>query len=129
MGKGRFILRMLAVCCGVLLLAGMLSGNSLAEPGSFTLLVYMTGSDLESQGQAASRDLREMAEALPEGGIRLLVQTGGAASWGEGLPADRISRLEILPGRIETAESLPDQSMGEGDTLRDFLQWGTASAF
>ena len=129
MKKGRFFFRMLAAWCCCLLLAGTSPGSGLAEPGSFTLLVYMTGSDLESQGQAASGDLREMAAALPgDGGIRLLVQTGGAESWGEGLPADRISRLEILPGRIGTAESLPDQSMGEGETLRDFLRWGTAYA-
>ena len=120
---------MLAACCCGVLLAGTLPGSSLAEAGPFTLLVYMTGSDLESRGQAASGDLREMAAALPEdSGIRVLVQTGGALSWGEGLPADRINRLEILPGRTENAESLPNRSMGDGDTLRDFLQWGTAYA-
>ena len=45
-----------------------------------TLMVYMVGSDLESDGGAASEDIAEMTAANADN-INITLQTGGAAEW------------------------------------------------
>ena len=96
---------------------------------SLTLLVYMTGSDLETNGKAASKDILEMTEALPAGsGIRVLLQAGGAESWDLAIDPEKSTRIEIRNGQWQTAETGEDRNMAESDTLRDFLQWGYAYA-
>ncbi len=103
--------------------------GSVPEEDSFTLLVYMTGSDLESSGHAASTDLEEMMAALPAGSnIRLLVQAGGANAWRLDLDPARLTRLEISGGGWTRLEELESASMGDASTLRDFLQWGYSFA-
>ena len=96
-----------------------------AEGGTFTLLVYMTGSNLESEGEAASADLQEMMDSLPAGGnVRILVQAGGSESWGLDISAEKSTRLEIRPGALEVISEANPCSMGDGQTFADFLQWG-----
>ena len=42
-----------------------------------TLMIYMCGTDLESQNGMASRDLKEMANASFGDNVRVIVYTGG----------------------------------------------------
>ena len=129
MNRIRTFLRLLAACCCACILAGFVPASGAAERAALTLMVYLTGSDLESGGQAASRDLEEMSASLPrDGRVRLLVQAGGTNAWGTDLSPEMTTRLEVLPGGRETAESFPARSMGAGDTLRDFLLWGFSFA-
>ncbi len=105
-------------------------GTAGAEEGKalFTLLIYMTGSSLESQGFQASEDLREMTGALDTEGIRILVQTGGASAWKEDIRPEKSTRIEILPGEWTRLAEEEDRNMGDAETLRDFLKWGYAFA-
>ncbi len=105
------------------------NGYGLAENASFTLMIYMTGSTLESEGHAASNDLMEMAESLPHGsGVRLLVQAGGATVWQAGIDPMRATRMELKNGQWVTIEESGIQNMGESKTLSSFLEWGYAFA-
>ena len=72
-------LRFLVLLC-VLLAAGW-TGACAAE--RTTVLIYMCGSDLESDIGSATADLNEIIRAdLPaDGDVRVLVATGGAESW------------------------------------------------
>ena len=102
------------------------SGAARAESGeSFTLLVYMTGSNLESEGEAASADLKEMMAYLSaNGGIRILVHAGGSVRWGLEIDPEKSTRLEIRKGEMEIISETGRADMGETQTLADFLQWG-----
>ena len=68
----RRTLKKLAAALLALLLCPLPAGARAEEKAAVTLLVYMTGSDLETKGQAASKDITEMVESLPAGsGIRI----------------------------------------------------------
>ena len=47
-----------------------------------TIMIYMIGSDLESQNGMATADLNEMLYAAPDNGnINMFIQTGGCKRW------------------------------------------------
>lgn len=93
-----------------------------------TILVYMVGSDLESspRGKAGSLDLEEMMTSnFSAEDVNLVVYTGGAATWWNGLPSDTNCYLVY---RNKDDESnfgvLADQNrnMAEPETLSTFLK-------
>lgn len=106
---------------------------ALAEIGSCTLMVYMNGSDLESDYGCAAEDLKEMTEALNkiDGGekIHIVVEAGGATQW-QYEPMKDISygRFCITKNmdKVEV-QKLKARNMGRPDTLADFLNYGIGS--
>jgi len=122
-------LKKLAALLLVLLLCPLPAGARAEEKAAVTLLVYMTGSDLETKGQAASKDILEMVESLPAGGkIRILLQAGGSGSWELDIDPSRSTRIEISDGQWQKIEENENLNMAEADTLKGFLQWGFAYA-
>ncbi len=90
----------------------------------WTIFVYLCGSDLESDGGSASKDLWEMIAASPDG-VRFVVETGGTTKWGNGfVSADAIERYVVGNGKYRLVDSRPQASMGSGVTLTEFLHWG-----
>ena len=86
------------------------------------LLVYMTGSDLESQGQAASRDLEEMAASLPtDGSLRIIILASGATQWQADVTTDETAMYEVTTDGLQKMSDAPLVSMGNEDTLSTFL--------
>lgn len=100
----------------------------MGEAGTWTVFVYICGSDLESDGGFASGDLSEMMSATENDKYRFIVQTGGANNWElENISSQAYSRYEVSGGRCELADSVEASGMGESSTLADFLQWGVAA--
>ena len=92
--------------------------------GSFCLLVYMIGSDLENYDGAASNDIQEMLEAASGDNLNIVIQTGGSKSWHlKEITADKIGRYRISNGKLETIELLDNVRMSEAGTLADFISW------
>ena len=54
------------------------NGSEKDTEGSFSLLVYMIGSDLESFDAAASKDIQEMLGAASGDRLNIIIQTGGS---------------------------------------------------
>lgn len=104
---------------------------ALAGDGSdtTTILVYMCGTDLESNGGFATKDLQEMAAAELGDNVRLLVFTGGCKSWRNNLvSSDKNQIYQVLDGGVKLqweGDSL--QAMTDPDTLAGFIQWGARS--
>ena len=98
--------------------------------GTWTIFVYMCGSDLESGNQShnggyATEDLQEMLDASTGDNIRFIVQTGGSAQWQNNVvSAGQLGRYEIYGGNMYTLDEQSDASMGDADTLSEFLEWG-----
>ncbi len=92
----------------------------------WVIFVYLCGTDLESDEQAASSDLQEMMDAGAGANVRFVVQTGGTKKWAvpEVIPNDRISRLDVYGNDIAAVYQGDLQNMGEAGTLRDFVTWG-----
>lgn len=102
----------------------------MGEPGTWTIFVYLCGSDLESgndgsSGGFATSDLSEMLSASTGDKVHFVIQTGGASAWqNDTVSADEIGRYEICNGNITKIETLNDASMGDAATLSDFISWG-----
>ena len=96
--------------------------------GSFCLLVYMIGSDLENFDGAASNDIQEMLEAASGDNLNIVLQTGGSKSWHlKEITSDRIGRYRISNGKLEIIELLNNVRMSESETLADFISWAGKS--
>lgn len=123
MGRMRQILCLAAAC---LLLFVWMSGCAAPSGAAtaHTVLVYMVGSDLETEAGLASGDMAEMLAGAGAGGVNLLVLAGGAAEWqkdegagGAGLYKNEADKWVLL-------EQRPDWNMGEASTLAEFLRYG-----
>lgn len=97
----------------------------MADDGSWTVFVYLCGSDLESDNSAATGDLAEMCAATASDKVRFVIQTGGAKAWqNEYVSAGKIGRFIIENNQIVALGETSDASMGDSGTLADFLKWG-----
>ncbi len=117
------LLPIIIICTMMLTLCSCSKG-----PSSVTLLIYMCGSDLESQTGIASENLQELMSSDIPDNVRIIVQTGGANKWlSNNIPSDKIMRYEVKKGELKELSRLDDANMGDGTTLEDFVRWGTNS--
>ena len=100
-----------------------------AEPTT-TVLVYMNGSNLESEDGEATIDLNEMVAAGTSDKVNVLVQTMGTKKWDKtfGISGKRTQRYKVSGKGL----ALVDDSLGQLDTtkastLQDFISWGAAN--
>ena len=102
------------------------SDNTAMGDSGWTIFVYLCGSDLESEGYAGTQDIIEAVSAQYSEDVRIVYQTGGANQWYEdaGISNSNLQRWVTVDGDIELLEELPDASMGQADTLADFVSWG-----
>ena len=92
--------------------------------GSFTIFVYMVGSDLESYGRAASHDIDEMIAASTGDRVKIVLITGGAEDWGHAAVASGTTQVfTISGGEISQIADLGLQNMANEGTLESFLTW------
>ena len=98
--------------------------TTMGEQGTWTVFVYLCGSDLESKLGMASEDLQEMINSSVNGKVRFVVQTGGASKWVAPVNPKACQRYLVADGEATCVYSENDVSMGDGKTLTDFLSWG-----
>ena len=92
-----------------------------------TLMVYMVGSDLESDGGAASEDIAEMTAANADN-INITLQTGGAAAWENASISDgKTERHIIKNGELQNVENLGEAQMTSPNMLTDFIKWSASN--
>ncbi len=97
---------------------------------SWTVLLYMTGTDIESDKGASTYIMNEICNANVNTEnikkLNFLVQTGGTKNWHSNYGSkDNLHRLKLTGnGDYEEIEKLPLASMGNPDTLADFINWG-----
>lgn len=92
-----------------------------------TVLIYMNGSDLESESGEATEDLNEILSAGGSNNVNVLVQTMNTRQWSEasGISSDRTERYKIIDGKLNPEDvSLSQLSCTEASTLSDFIIWG-----
>lgn len=92
--------------------------------GTATVLMYIVGSDLESEAAYASYNIEQILNAdLSK--INVVIETGGASMWyTDGIDSDYIERFVAKDGYLELVDYLPQASMTKKSTLEDFLKWG-----
>lgn len=90
----------------------------------WTIFVYLCGTDLESEGNAASADIYEAISAQYSEDVHIVYQTGGTGQWYLDFSNSTIQRYVNIEGDIELVDEIPNASMGSADTLADFVSWG-----
>lgn len=112
--------------CILLLSAAPLSG--MGAEASFTLMIYLCGTDLETDAGMATSDLAEMVRSrIPEGGrLTLYVQTGGTNRWqiGDISGGGQAERWLVSENGLVLVESVGKADMGAESTLCSFIQSG-----
>ncbi|TAL18578.1 hypothetical protein EPN96_00915 [bacterium] len=95
-----------------------------------TFLVYMVGSDLENNGDpeggAATGDIIEMAQVGSTANVNVIIETGGADVTNQ-IDWKTVQRHKVIKDDIETISNLGSVSMGDPNTLKDFITWGVAT--
>ena len=101
---------------------------TMGEKGSWTIFVYLCGTDLESpmfKGGSATDDIKEMKAATADDRIRFVIQTGGTTFWHNGdMDEDLNQRFVIEGGKLIKVGEEDRVSMGKTSTLAEFLKWG-----
>ena len=88
------------------------------------LMLYMIGSNLETERGAATADLMEIAAAEYAEGLKIVLQAGGAKRWSsKDIRGTDPGRYELKDGKIEFLESAGSVSMTDRKTLADFLSF------
>lgn len=111
------------------MLISLFSGCSFGGGEKYTVMVYMVGSNLESEGMAASKDIMEMIKSeVDTNKVNLLIYTGGASMWYKEIANDSNSTfiLNEEDGKkdIKLLESTSyTKNMGESSTLTEFLDY------
>ena len=105
------------------------------QKAAWTIMLYVCGADLESDssGRYATQDIQELLAVRNQqpDNVKIIVETGGANSWGmSNVSKNELGRFEINSGS-ECTSSLMQKvgsttlaSMGDENTLKEFLEWG-----
>ena len=97
--------------------------DAAAAGRDLTLMVYMCGSNLESQYGSASADWQEMLRAGLDPNVSVLVMMGGTSSWRIGLDAERSSVMEIGSRGSRMVRESEKMNMGDPASLAGFLRY------
>ena len=117
-GRGKGLL------AALVLLSALCAGGAAAAQTA-TVMVYMIGSDLETEAGCASSDIVEMAEAEFGACLNVLVQTGGSTEWAiEEISGEGCQRYEVRGGELLLQEDLGPMSMMRAQAIGDFIRWG-----
>lgn len=92
----------------------------------YTIMVYMCGTDLESNSAMATKDIQEMLAADISDNINLLVYTGGCSSWRNNVVSSSTNQIyQIKDGKMNLVkDNIGDLVMTDPDTLSGFIQYG-----
>ena len=91
-----------------------------------TVLIYMNGSDLETEYKAATSDLQEIFDSGYDGqNINIIIFTGGTIRWHTpGIPNRRNAIFKVEGDSLAQLAQLGRDPMGHPETLAGFINFG-----
>ncbi len=94
-----------------------------------TILVFMNGSDLETNYGEATEDISEMLQSGIGNNVNLIFLTLGTKEWhGHGISSDTAQIYRAKDGELELLEdNLGDLNLASAKTLSDFITYGTTN--
>lgn len=108
--------------------------NTVAQSlDKWTIMIYMSGTNLESDNGFASKDIVEIlgVDGQPDD-VNIIIETGGASSWkssysstiGVSIPNDKLGRYHVENNHLVEDAKLNYSYMGLTSTFQNFLEWG-----
>ena len=106
----------------------------MGKENTWTIFMYLCGSNLESQYQAATTDIEEILSANFNSeniqNVNIIIQTGGSKKWhSNNISNKKIQRYKVVEDSDSLAfiQELDNSNMGNASTLYDFLDWGVSN--
>lgn len=124
MKKKGLALLVSSVCALSLAACGSGNDGNKTSGDTWSIFVYMCGSDLESQHGMGTLDLQEMMSVADNPNVNVYVETGGSSVWNSDVPNDKLTRYKVENGSLQQLEVLDNASMGDAETLKSFMDWG-----
>lgn len=117
---GRGMIRKMFAMVAAALLAT--AAPALAE--TWTIGLYLCGSDLESRAGAGTSDMLEAIEADLSDEVNFVVMTGGSIEWqNDVVDANKLQIWKLVNNDFELLSEMPARNMGDPDTLASFLRF------
>ena len=90
-----------------------------------TIMVYMCGTDLESNYGMATSDLQEMASAKIGSNVNVIVETGGCKMWKNKIVSNASNQIyKVESGGVRLLDgNLGRHAMVDNGTLTDFIKY------
>ena len=91
-----------------------------------TIMIYLCGSDLESEHSMATADLNEMLHAnLDDEHLNIIVETGGAKKWNNSVISNKTNqRYRVTSRGLQVLDdNVGSKSMVDPNTLVSFIQY------
>lgn len=89
-----------------------------------TVMVYICGADLESDGGCATLDLKEMMAAKLGSNVNIVLETGGCTAWSTpGIKDGEVQRWTIKDGKLQELADLGKTGMLSSAQLKDFVSF------
>lgn len=102
----------------------VLFNNYKIKSPSRTFMIYMNGSDLESDEKIASKDIQEILNSNIPKNYNVLIYTGGTKNWHNENINEKYNQLfEIKNGEMKLVKNFTKKSMGDSETLEEFLNF------
>ncbi len=106
-------------------------GSSGSSNQTTTVLVYMMGTDLQSNNSQGINNIIEMESVGSTNTMNVILQTGAAkeSNGAQGIDWTRNQRWKVLPGSIQLVADLGKDgeeggNMGTESTFESFVRWG-----
>lgn len=99
--------------------------NIATGDGTKTIMMYIVGSDLESEYNAATSDIYEITTSnFDDENINFIIYTGGTKDWNNpDISDNHNSILKVENGELVLLEHQDKKNMGNADTLSDFMNY------
>lgn len=98
--------------------------KSTGDDTTWAIYWYLCGSDLETNGGLATKDLNEMLSTKLPDNVTVVIETGGARQWKNStMKNDRLQRWLYQGGEFKLIDEQPSASMGRMETLASFLDF------
>lgn len=101
--------------------------NSILESGdnSRTIMIYMVGSNLETDGGIASVDIASIKPELVDlENVNVLLYTGGTEKWHNFVSNKENAIYQLTKDGFEKVKTYSKENMGDVETLETFLDYG-----
>lgn len=91
---------------------------------TYTYMMYLNGTDLETRYGMATYDLAEMTKVGSNENMNFIVQTGGTAQWNnDHIDAGQCQRWLVKHNDLEKLKDVGNENFGDPATLTDFITW------
>ena len=123
--KSQLAVRAMAILCAIPLVVGMLACANVtnSDSGSWTICLYLCGSNLESRQSWGTKTLTEICDAKIPANTNVVIQAGGAKRWHNDDVTSNGKRFVVNNHELENVDDASEASMGEASTLADFLNY------